>query len=51
VSKSGRHRHDGQEAADTWARWQLLASITRIGIEIMQPLLDRFLGGGPGRLL
>lgn len=46
-----RQRGAKQEAADIWVRWQLLASITRIVIEILEPWLDRFAGGGPGRLL
>ena len=50
MSKSRKHQHDKQETADAWARWQLLASITRIVIEIVQPLLDRY-GGGAGRIL
>jgi hypothetical protein len=48
VSKSKKHQHDKQETADAWVRWQLLASIARIVIEIVQPLLDRY---GGGRLL
>jgi hypothetical protein len=38
-----RYRSSKQGNADAWARWQLLATVIRIGIE----LLDRFLGGGP----
>jgi hypothetical protein len=37
-----RRKGSKQDDADTWARWQLLATIIRIGIE----LLDRFFGGG-----
>jgi hypothetical protein len=51
MSKSKKRRRDKQETADAWVRWQLLASITRIVIEIAQPLLERFGGGGPGHLL
>jgi hypothetical protein len=48
VSKSKKHQHDKQATADAWARWQLLATITRIVIDIVQPLLDR---SGGGRIL
>ena len=52
MSKSkNRHRDAKQEAGDTWVRWQVLTSIIRIAIDILQPWLDRLGGGGPGRLL
>ncbi len=45
-------RKGGNRAAiDRWERKQLIATIARIVIEIVQPLLDRFFGGGgPGHL-
>jgi hypothetical protein len=49
LSKSGKRRRGKQENADSWARWQLLATSTRIGIETLQPWLDHLFG--PGRLL
>jgi hypothetical protein len=51
MARTGNCRNRGKKAADEeWQRWQMISLITRIVIEIMQPLLDRFLGGGPGRL-
>jgi hypothetical protein len=50
---AGKRRNRGKTAtAGEWERWQLATSIARMVIEIVQPWLDRFLGGGgPGRLL
>ena len=49
MSKSGKNRRRSveQAAADRWQRWQLLATVVRIAVD----LFDRFAGGGPGRLL
>jgi len=49
MSRPGKkHRHGGKQAAtDKWQRWQLVATVVRIVVD----LLDRFAGGGPGRLL
>jgi hypothetical protein len=51
-AKKRRHRDGGRAAAGRWERWQLLATILRIVVEIVEPLLgDRwFGGGGSGRL-
>ena len=54
MARPGKRRRNGgnRAATDGWERWQLFASIARIVIEIMQPLIDRFIdGGGPGHLL
>jgi hypothetical protein len=52
VGKSPRNRpHERQEAAETEQRLRLLAIILRMVIEIVQPFLDHWSGGGPGRLL
>lgn len=52
MARTGKRRNRGKKAtADAWERWQLVTSIVRIMIEIVQPWLDRFGGGGPGRLL
>ena len=52
VGKSPRSRpHKRQEAAETEQRLRLLAIILRMIIEIVQPFLDHWSGGGPGRLL
>ena len=53
VARPGKRRRNGgrRTAVDGWERWQLLASIARIVIEVAQPLLDHFFGGGgPGHL-
>ena len=51
MARTGKRRNRGKKAtAEGWERWQLLASIARIVIEIVQPWLDHFIGGGPGRL-
>jgi hypothetical protein len=34
-----------------WIAWQLLTSIIRIVVEILEPWIDRLGGGGPARLL
>jgi hypothetical protein len=49
MSKPGKNRrHGGKQAVtDRWQRWQLVATVVRIVVD----LLDRFAGGGPGRLL
>ena len=47
MARAGKRRRGGVRAtADRWARWQLLATIARIVIDV----LDRFVGGGPGHL-
>jgi hypothetical protein len=53
LARPGKRRRNGgkRAATDRWERWQLLASIARIVIEVVQPLIDRFFGGGgPGQL-
>jgi hypothetical protein len=47
-----RRRKDGSRAAaDRWDRWQFWSLIVRVVIEVLEPLADRWLGGGgPGRL-
>ncbi len=52
MARPGKRRRNGdiRVATDEWERWQLLATIARIVIEVVQPLLDHFLGGGPGHL-
>lgn len=47
-----RPRGGRRETAGKWERWQFLATVTRVVIEVLEPLIDRYLGGGgPGRLL
>jgi hypothetical protein len=51
VSKSqGNRPPTRQEAADTEQRLKILAMILKMIIEIVQPFLDHWSGGGPGRL-
>ena len=49
MSKSGKNRRrNGEQAAtDRWQRWQLLATVVRIVVD----LFDHFAEGGPRRLL
>ena len=43
-------RHDGKRAdAARWARWQFVATLVRVAIEVID-LFDHG-GSGPGRLL
>jgi hypothetical protein len=51
LNKSRKRRRSKKETVDAWARWQLLATVTRIAIVTLQPFLDHFFGDGPGRLL
>ena len=52
MAGTGKRRNRGKKApADAWERWQLVASIVRVVIEVAGPWLDRLGGGGPGRLL
>ena len=54
MARPGKRRRNGgnRAATDTWERRQLYATIARLAIEIMQPLIERFIGGGgPGHLL
>jgi hypothetical protein len=46
-----RHRDGRRAAAERWERWQFLAAIARIVIDVLEPWLDHWSGGGgPGRL-
>jgi hypothetical protein len=51
VSSGKGRRGSNRATTDAWERWQLYASITRIVMAILQPLIDRFTDTGPGRLL
>ena len=43
----GRRRASSRVRAGRTERWQLLAMTARIVIELLEPFLDRFYGGGP----
>ncbi len=54
MARQGKRRRNGgnRTATDRWEHWQLYASIARVAIAIVQPLIDHFFGGdGPGHLL